>query len=70
MRNLSNEINIVLNKYQYNNGDNISFADILIFIVNNYCITNDNENAVCEVLDDLIEAWLENDYIKLKDKDE
>lgn len=68
MRNLSNEINIILSRYQYNNGNNISFADLLINVVNNYNITNENENTVCEALDDLIEAWLENDYIELKDK--
>lgn len=67
MRNLSNEINIILSRYQYNNGNNISFADLLINVVNNYNITNENENTVCEALDDLIKAWLENDYIKLKD---
>lgn len=67
MRNLSNEINIILSRYQYNNGNNISFADLLINVVNNYNITNEDENTVCEALDDLIENWLENDYIKLKD---
>lgn len=68
MRNLSNEINIILSKYKYKNGDNITFTDILINVVNNYALTNEDENTVCEALDDLIENWLENNYIKEKDK--
>lgn len=56
--NLSNKINDFIQNYEYLNFSNISFGEVLYYMVRDNDLKYENEEECCRALEDLKEDWL------------
>lgn len=63
--NLSNSINNAIKTYGLTDGSTLSFGTIIRYLSDNYGLTDRTEEECVLALEEMLEEWLCQDYIKV-----